>query len=474
MQKTLLSQAALYAAIALASMVGRVQAQSTLTLYGNFDVAVDSVHKGPGAIAENTYLTTVVPTLAAAVAAAKGGSYAEAYQVVAGKLRAAYASRSSMTRVTTSIASQNALGIKGIEDLGSGYKAGFVLEGQFNSDTGAQGGQDNRMWGRQAYVGLTTPAGEVRLGRQYAPMFYTYAVSTVESLGASDLMGFGMVVNSLQNRLDNAISYWIRRGGLTASVAYSPNGGVDSRISSLRSPVAVAGSANGQIIGGSSAGSETSGDGRRGQTFGLFLNYTFADGVNLSTAWHTNRFGNAQVVDALTAMPLVNLDRYQSFVVGGKYTAPGSGTSWGVNLLNGKFSNDPGSNQPSIQINVFAAGVKQPINQFAVGAELAYAQFTNFTKGKDMAVMFSGDYNLSKRTSLYTRFGWLRDLGGSPARVETSVYPAPIGSITPQVTGGPVPILTGFGSTEVPFFAGGGANIDATARVFAVGIRHQF
>lgn len=476
MQKIVFSRAILSAlTVLVATTVGHhAQAQSTLTLYGNFDVAVDSVHKGQGTIADNSYLTTVVPSLAAAAAAAKGGNYTETFQAIAGKLRSAYATRSTMTRLTPSIASQNALGVQGSENLGAGYKAAFVLEGQFNSDSGAQGGQDSRMWGRQAYVGLTTPAGEVRVGRQYSPMFYTYAVSTVESLGASDLMGFGMVVTSLQNRLDNAVSYWVKDGGLTASAAYSPNGGVDSKISSARAPAAVAGSPNGQILGGLSAGNEAGGHGGRGQTLGLFLNYVLSEGLNVSAAWHANKFGDAQVVDALTAMRLLELDRYQSFAVGAKYIAPSSGTAWGVNLLNGKFINDAGSNQPTIQINVFSAGVKHPINQFAIGAELAYAQFTNFTKGKDMAAMFSGDYNFSKRTRLYVRLGWLRDLGGAPARLETNVYPAPIGTVTPRVTGGPVPILTGFGSTEVPFFAGGGANIDATSRVLAVGIRHLF
>ena len=459
--------------MALAS-TSTAEAQPTLLMYGNIDVALDHVRKGSGNLAGNTYLSSVVPSLAATSAAQRGGSFTDTYQLVEGKLRNAYATPSSQRRVTPSIASQNALGVRGSEDLGSGYNASFVLEGQFNSDTGAQGGQDSRMWGRQAYVGLSTPLGEVRLGRQYTPMFYTFAASTVEALGASDLMGFGMVVNSLQNRLDNAVSYWLKNGGFTASVAYSPNGGVASRVSSLRAPVAVVDSPNGQILGGASAGHEASNQGRRGETAGVFINYAVKDGLNISMAWHANKFGDAQVVDALTAMKLVGLDRYQSVALGAKYVTIDSGTVWAMNLFNGKFSNDASSNQNSIQINVVSAGVKHPIRQLAVGAELAYGQFTNFTKGKDMAVMFSGDYSLSKRTKLYTRLGWLRDIGGKAAALDTNTYPAPIGAITPMVTGGPVPILTGFGSTEVPFFAGGGVNIDATARVFAVGVRHQF
>lgn len=465
MQKNVLSSA-IAAGLVLAS--GAAVAQSSLTLYGNFDIALDNVHKGQGYIGDNTYLTTVVPGLVTASAGAPTGA------VVAAKLKAAYADPSTLNRVTQSIGSQNAIGVKGVEDIGGGYKGSFVLEGQFASDTGAQSGQDNRMWGRQAYVGLTTPYGEVRAGRQYAPMFYTYALSTVEVLGASDLMGFGLVVNSLQNRQDNQISYWIKQGGLTASVAYSPNAGVDKNISSARGGV-TPGDSKGQIIGGINAGNESVNSKGRGQSIGFFANYAVDTSLNVTGAFHTNKFGDATVVDATTALPLVALDRYFSIAMGGKYKVQATGTVLGFNYLYNKFKNDASSNVDSIQMNTFSLGVKHPIEQFAVGVEGAYSQFNNFTEGKDFALMFSGDYNLSKRTRLYTRFGMLKDLRGKATKLDT--IPVAFGGngvAAPLVTGGPVPILTGFGSTELPFFAGGGANIDSTSRVFSLGIRHEF
>jgi predicted porin len=45
-------------------------------------------------------------------------------------------------------------GLKGSEDLGSGLKAIFDLENGFDASTGAFG-QGGRMFGRQAFVGLT-------------------------------------------------------------------------------------------------------------------------------------------------------------------------------------------------------------------------------------------------------------------------------------------------------------------------------
>ncbi len=57
--------------------------------------------------------------------------------------------------------------MKGAEDLGGGYKAIFQLENGFDLDTGRLG-QGGRMFGRQAYVGVSNDKfGRITLGRQY-------------------------------------------------------------------------------------------------------------------------------------------------------------------------------------------------------------------------------------------------------------------------------------------------------------------
>ncbi|MFR6359071.1 MAG: porin [Sutterella wadsworthensis] len=55
-------------------------------------------------------------------------------------------------------------GIKGSEDLGNGYKAGFVLESSIKTDDGSLG-QGGRLWGREARVYLSGDFGEVSFGR---------------------------------------------------------------------------------------------------------------------------------------------------------------------------------------------------------------------------------------------------------------------------------------------------------------------
>lgn len=441
MQKKALTKAI---AVALATLgSGAAMAQSSVTFYGNIDVGVDHVNKGQGNLTGSAFAAS------------------PAYN-------AAFATKSSVTRLTSSISSVNALGLKGSEDLGGGYKGIFTLEGQFQLDIGAQSGQDNRMWGRQAFVGLTTPGGEIRLGRQYAPMFYSFATTTVEALGGADIQGSGLIVNNLQVRQDNQISYWLKAGGFTGALSYSPNAGVDANVSSLRAQPA--GLPSGQIIGGQTAGNETPDSGNRGQSLGLFANYAFDFGLLLNGSYHSNKFGNANLVanstlpsGAAIVIPLANLDKYEAYTVGTKYTVPGVGTQVSGIYHYGKFTNDAG-NQPGPKVGTFALGVKHPIADFAVGLQAAVSEFTNFTKGKDTSVMLIGDYNLSKRTKLYTRFGYVKDDGGTAAGTGTGV----------PVVGGPLPLLTGFGSLETPFFSGGGANVNATTKVFAMGIRHQF
>lgn len=409
-------------AAGFAMAAGVVQAQSSVTLYGLIDVALDNVHKEAGLEINGT---------------AKAGS--------------------TVTRVAPSISAQSMIGFKGVEDLGQGYKASFVLEGQFSADTGAQNGQDSRMWGRQAYVGLTTPVGEVRLGRQYAPIFYSFATSTVEAIGAADLMASGLIVNNLQVRQDNQVSYWIKTGGLTGSIAYATNAGVAPKINGWRVGVGVPTTA--QIVGGASAGSED--DTGRGRSVGAFLNYAFDPALSATFGMHHNQFGNAQLVSSNDGSTvLMNLDKYLGYAFGVKYVLPGAGTVLATNFHQGNFTNDAGSVEgPKVQ--TFTLGFKHPIDKFAVGAEAVYSRFTNFSKGKDVGVMFAGDYNASKRTKLYARVGVINDIAGTA-------------SPGLGIVGGPLPVLTNFGSVEVPFFAGGSANAGATTRVMAVGLNHSF
>ena len=76
----------------------------------------------------------------------------------------------SLTKVDSGNAAASRIGFRGREDLGNGYAAVFNLENGLSVDTGAAA-NGGRLFGRQAYVGLAGPFGEVQLGRETTSTF---------------------------------------------------------------------------------------------------------------------------------------------------------------------------------------------------------------------------------------------------------------------------------------------------------------
>jgi len=109
-------------------------------------------------------------------------------------------------------------GLRGTEDLGGGATANFALESGFAPDSGAMN-QGGRLFGRQAWVGLSNDWGQVSLGRQYTMLFW--AMLDADILGPNTF-GSSSLDNYIPNaRADNAIAYKGRFGGLTLGATYS-------------------------------------------------------------------------------------------------------------------------------------------------------------------------------------------------------------------------------------------------------------
>lgn len=69
------------------------------------------------------------------------------------------------------------LNFKGTEDMGDGLKAVFFMEHRFNEDTGAQQNA-GKFWNAEVYVGLDSKNfGRITLGRQYTPAFWPFLFS---------------------------------------------------------------------------------------------------------------------------------------------------------------------------------------------------------------------------------------------------------------------------------------------------------
>lgn len=172
MKRNLLATAAV-----LALATSAAQAQSSVTLYGLLDAAVEHLDN-VGASGDSV---TRMNTLA--------GSFASRW------------------------------GLRGSEDLGSGLKAIFTLESGFGVDSGVpqQGG---RLFGRQAFVGLSGGWGTVALGRQYSSLFYVQIKTDPFLASAYGPGSFGDLYLA-GPRLDNSISYLGKFGGFTAHAIYS-------------------------------------------------------------------------------------------------------------------------------------------------------------------------------------------------------------------------------------------------------------
>jgi predicted porin len=114
------------------------------------------------------------------------------------------------------------LGFKGSEDLGGGLSAIFALENGFGIDTGALG-QGNRLFGRQAWVGLNGGFGTVKLGRQPTPL-YT-ALDAIDPFGtnlagnAQKVFGLGTYALDPLLRTDNTLSYALPRSSGFSGIA---------------------------------------------------------------------------------------------------------------------------------------------------------------------------------------------------------------------------------------------------------------
>ena len=83
---------------------------------------------------------------------------------------------SGQNSVTGMYNNASRIGFKGVEDLGNGLKAGFILESGFDSDTGAgsawtHGGAGGMTFARQSEVNLSGNWGMVRLGN-FTPESY--------------------------------------------------------------------------------------------------------------------------------------------------------------------------------------------------------------------------------------------------------------------------------------------------------------
>jgi predicted porin len=109
-------------------------------------------------------------------------------------------------------------GIRGVEDLGGGFKTFFVLENGFALNNGALN-YGGRLFGRAANVGVSSPYGALTLGRQINMSMYVLFNADVIGPSIHSMASFDSYLPNA--RSDNAVGYLGKFNGFTLGGAYS-------------------------------------------------------------------------------------------------------------------------------------------------------------------------------------------------------------------------------------------------------------
>lgn len=179
-------------------------------------------------------LFVLTATLLAAAAASAQSSVTLFGVVDAAARQVKNGSAGSQKQLASGGNATSRFGLRGVEDLGGGLRAGFWLESGISVDSGTT---DAKFWGRRSTVSLMGGFGEVRLGRDYLPTFWNTAADPfglvgVGSVGSAITYGTGSNLGSSATtvlRADNTIHYFLPAGfgGLYGQATVAAGEGVN-------------------------------------------------------------------------------------------------------------------------------------------------------------------------------------------------------------------------------------------------------
>lgn len=300
----------LIALAVLGSMVGAASAQSSVTLFGGVDLNV-RYNKGGG----KTFKSM-----------GSDGIYSSRW------------------------------GVRGVEDLGGGLKAGFWLESAINPDDGTT--NSSRYWHRRSSVSLMGDFGELRLGRFLTNQFTAFA--DFDPFGTN---GVGDS-NKMMSTLGSGVSSTVRADNIVAYYLPSNLGGF---YGSAEVAAGEGSSTNNKFMGGR-------------------LGYA-AGPLNISAAYAVSD-------------PETSDDDYKRTTIAGSYDL-------GMVKLMGSYTqNKFGSSKQ----NVGMIGASAPM-----GSGTLRASYISASLASQIAVGYIHD--LSKRTAVYTSVSRVENDAGSSVKV---------------------------------------------------------
>jgi predicted porin len=342
-EKTNQSSTLMLGSIAVASMAfvsHSVHAQNSVTLYGIADVGVE-------------YLNNT----------SAGGS---------------------QVREASGNLSGSRWGLKGVEDLGGGLQAIFVLENGFNINDGTTSQSTrglgtnptttSRLFGRQAWVGLTYLGQQLTFGRQNA-LIYEQAI-VFDPMGVSSRYSALSVDYALAARIDNSAKYTGKFGPVTAQAMYSTR--YDTGY-----------------------GAEVPGAQITGRFFSGAV--TYASGPFAATAVYEQRNSNTVATNTSTERRAMAAATYAFGPVKGfagyRYLRA-SNTFLPANpiaVANGSAAN---------AANLYWLGAQYLITPAFQLTAVGYYQDVHSTGADPWLAVLNADYFLSKRTDLYASVGY--------------------------------------------------------------------
>ena len=414
-------------ALAALTIAGVASAQSSITLFGVVDAAV-SGYKNQ---AETPFGATV---------------------------------SKSQSVLSSSGYSSSRIGFRGTEDLGGGLAASFWLEGGMTNDNGngaATGGGVN--FNRRSTVGLSGVFGEIRLGRDYTPTFWSDAV--FDPMGAAGV-GANLIItasggvtlgvpnsgfqsNRNYARASNSVSYFLppELGGLYGQVMYAFNEQTAYEPGNLTPPGINAIVANPALAA-------VADNARVGRYVGGRIGYAKGP-FDVAIAYAASTIGSNYYLGSTTTLNILNLGASYDFgavKLFGEYSNNKQKTDLATNTFNPFGMTKPGANGGLI-------GATVPVGVGLIRASYGVIKYNNvnlnlFHVGPEPeADQFAIGYvhNLSKRTALYTTIAKLSNKNGAAL----------------AVTGSP-----GYFTGVIP--GGGGAAVPNKSVGYDVGIRHAF
>ena len=348
------------------------------------------------------------------------------------------------TKIASGIADGSRLGIKGSEDLGGGYKAIFNLEARVELDTGTQqprlmndnqgqyltrgmGGlpapifqaiqgalqvpgapavnQRNALFDRTSMVGLVTPIGAFLLGRMYTPGYEVFNAADAFESGTAGQWGnvtggsAGFTALGADIRSENSIQYRIvHPSGLGGALMY---GGEDSGYIGVYKKFLAANvvyKANGWDVGiGHNHGYDMNGNSSLITTT-IGGSYTL-DNMKFFAGYHDQRDRHSGVLD--------------TYVAGYDAAAQKLGPALGLSAqqmagLRSVFVRNIALNT-QVDAAAMSAGMHYRIGAGRIMGSVSYQNDRSSSNSNVTQYAIGYDYNLSKRTDIYTVAAYIKN-----------------------------------------------------------------